>query len=423
MNQFGNGQFHFAVGIEDTFVPQTAVGRRELDEYALTEHYDRWSDDLGLARASGATAIRYGIPWYRINPEPGRFVWDWLDRVVDRLDELKLEAIVDLMHYGTPLWLENEFLNNSYAGRVAEYAGRVAERYRGRLTAYTPLNEPLVNAMFCGEAGRWPPYLTGEDGFVKLVRALVRGIVGTQRAVADATGGEATFVHVEATLRYRLDGGEGESVPPEIAFLRERNFLIEDLVTGAVGDAHPLARYLREHGFGDDDLAWCAEHPAPPDVMGVNYYPHLSTVAYRPEESRAQWARVDGGAEGLEDVVRTFAARYGAPIFVTETSATGTVDERIAWLDTSVELLLRLRDEGVDISGYTWWPLFDLVDWDYREGIAPVTDYLVRMGMYDLVASDVGLLERSRTPVVDRFRAHATAAQTTLAAREPEVHR
>src|SRR5436190_18586647 len=109
---FTDGDLHYAVGIEDTFVPQAGPGHRALDEYELTQHYQRWHEDLGLARASGATAIRYGFPWYRLEPERGRFVWDWADRVVERLHELGLETIVDLMHYGTPLWLDNQFLNH-----------------------------------------------------------------------------------------------------------------------------------------------------------------------------------------------------------------------------------------------------------------------------------------------------------------------
>lgn len=31
--------FRFAVGIEDTFIPQELPGQRRLDEYELTRHY------------------------------------------------------------------------------------------------------------------------------------------------------------------------------------------------------------------------------------------------------------------------------------------------------------------------------------------------------------------------------------------------
>jgi beta-glucosidase/6-phospho-beta-glucosidase/beta-galactosidase len=165
------GGFRFAVGIEDTFVPHAFPGHRALDEYELTQHYRFWSQDLGLAAAAGAGAIRYGLPWYRLNPAPGRFVWDWADRVVDRLDELGLEAIVDLVHYGTPLWLDNAFLNTDFPARLAEYAAALAERYRGRLRLWTPMNEPQIT-MHCGEQGIWPPRLAGHDGYVKLVRPM-----------------------------------------------------------------------------------------------------------------------------------------------------------------------------------------------------------------------------------------------------------
>jgi beta-glucosidase len=228
--------FRFAVGIEDTFVPHGFPGHRALDEYELTQHYRFWSEDLGLAADAGATAIRYGFPWYRLNPAPGRFVWDWADRVVDRLDELGLEAIIDLVHYGTPLWLDNGFLNADFPARLAEFAAALAGRYRGRLRAWTPLNEPEITAMHCGEQGLWPPRLTGPDGYVKLVRAIVRSVVAAQRAVAEASGGQASFVHVEATFRYV---GETAAFAEEVELLRARQFLVQDLLRGRVDDAHP----------------------------------------------------------------------------------------------------------------------------------------------------------------------------------------
>jgi beta-glucosidase/6-phospho-beta-glucosidase/beta-galactosidase len=407
-----DGAFRFAVGIEDTFVPHAFPGHRALDEYELTQHYHRWSEDLGLAAATGATAIRYGFPWYRLNPAPGRFVWDWADRVVDRLDELGLEAIVDLVHYGTPLWLDNAFLNTDFPARLAEYAAALAERYRGRLRAWTPLNEPQITAMHCGEQGIWPPRLTGHDGYVKLVRAIVRGVVAAQRAVAEVSGGRASFVHVDATFRYV---GETGPFAEEVELLRARQFLIQDLLCGTVDDGHPLAGYLREHGLGDDDLAWCAANPAQPDVLGINYYPHLTTTEYRagevlPVERRP---RCDGWTTGLEELLGAFAARYRRPLMITETSVLGGVEQRLAWLDASLELVAGLRDRGLEVVGYTWWPLFDLVGWEYRDAIGPVGEHLVRMGLYDLEADEVGTLPRRATPVVDRFRSWTASNRFT----------
>jgi beta-glucosidase len=401
--------FRFAVGIEDTFVPHAFPGHRALDEYELTQHYRFWSEDLGLAADAGATAIRYGFPWYRLNPAPGRFVWDWADRVVDRLDELGLEGIVDLVHYGTPLWLDNSFLHNDFPARLAEFAAALAARYRGRLTVWTLMNEPQITAMHCGEQGIWPPRLTGHDGYVKLVRAIVRGVVAAQRAVAEAGGDRASFVHVEASFRY---AGATDAFAGEVELLRARQFLIQDLLCGRVDDTHPLAGYLRGNGFGDDDLAWCAANPAVPDVMGVNYYPHLTTTDYRAGEALpvARRPRRDDWTAGCEEVIRAFADRYRLPLMLTETSVAGTVEQRLAWLDASLELVAGLRRQGVEIVGYTWWPLFDLVDWAYRDAAGAVGEHLVPMGLYDLEPDSIGTLHRRSTPVVDRFRAWATGA-------------
>ncbi|MEV0619296.1 family 1 glycosylhydrolase [Nonomuraea sp. NPDC050404] len=392
MRWYEDGRLRFAVGIEDTFVPQEFPARRRLDEYELTQHYHLWHADLGRAAETGAEMIRWGIPWYLIEPEPGTFRWDWLDRVVDRLDEVGLTCIVDLMHYGTPLWLDNQFLNADYPRRVSAYAARVAERYRDRLHVWTPLNEPMVNAIQCGEKGLWPPALTGDDGFVKLAMALTRGIQETQRGIA-AVQPEASFVHVEASFRF--EGGTD--------LLNERRYLIMDLVTGKVDNRHPLYAYLRSNGVTDRDLE--SLEPVVPDVMGVNYYPAFTTQRLTTPKPEPVWA----GTAGLEELLREFADRYGRPLFVTETSRAGTPEERVAWLRDSVELAHRLRAEGLDLVGYTWWPMFALVDWLYRESTRPAEEWLVQMGLYDLVPDGGGVLQRVPTAAVKAFQELANA--------------
>ncbi len=402
----------FAVGVEDTFIPQVTGSERPLDEYALTQHYEQWEGDIDLIAESGASMARWGIPWYRVNPARGVWDWEWLDTIADKFEAVNVTPILDLMHYGTPLWVKDEFFNPEYPALVSEYARCVAERYRGRWSVYTPLNEPMLNALYCGLFGHWPPYGRNDRDFVRLVRALQRGIVGTQKAISAALGDEASFVHVEASFRFVADDPAAEE---EAAFLRERAYLIQDLVTGAVDEKHPLHDYLESNGFTEDDFAWSLTNTAMPDVMGVNYYPAgqtevVSSVVPHSGGPGDFRERVNAWTDGLSDVLRAFSRRYGAPVFLTETSHIGTDEERAAWLSDSVELVRSLRAEGVDLVGYTWWSIIDMVEWTYRDGDGAATDYQLRMGLWTLEQDERGVLRRIRTPLADRFRAMTGAS-------------
>ena len=169
-----------------------------------------------------------------------------------------------------------------------------------------------------------------------------------------------------------------------------------------MGTDHPLHGYLGENGFSDRDFAFFREHFTEPDILGINYYPHMTTTEFLPDGGRRS---IWGGTEGIEELIRAFHSRYDKPIFWTETSVTGTVEDRLRWLEDSLGLVTRLRSEGLPLVGYTWWPLFSLLDWAYREGEEPAEEYLWHMGMYDLEPDGKGNFRRIETPVVRAFRA------------------
>lgn len=403
---YEDGTLNFSIGFEDTFIPQTRPGAKALDEYQLTGHYEHWYDDIGLISQTGANHARWGIPWYLVNPEPHRFRFDWLDRVMDRFGQIGVAPIIDLMHYGTPLWLDNGFINADYPHYVAEYAGAVAERYADRIHDYTPLNEPLLNAMYCGQYGYWPPYLSGDDGLVKLLMPLTRGILETQAAIR-AADRDAVIVNVEASFRF---AGDRDAYRDEIEFLEQRRYLVEDLIMGMVDGDHALVPWLTRHGVSDNDLQWYRDHASAPDVMGVNHYPQVSTVRYVAGDPHSgapsdPMPFCNDGVDGLKEVLRDFADRYGLPVYLTETSWPGPVDERITWLRESVAAVDELRAEGVDLVGYTWWSLFDMMYWAYRDEDRPAEHYLADMGLWDLVPDGRGSFDRVRTAAVDEYRA------------------
>src|SRR5258708_27075493 len=220
--------FIWAVGIEDTMIPRRLRGGGVLNEYDLTEHRNRWREDLALAVDVGATAIRYGLPWGEANPVDGQFVWEWSDEVIDHAARLGLEIILDLVHYGTPSWLKDGFVDRRYPEAIAAYGGALAEHYEGVVRSYTPLNEPLVTASFCGLRGVWPPYLTGDEGWAAVIASVIDGVQQTTRAIR-AADGDAQIVHVEAIQLYHTDD---PALEPEVERWQRRSMLPTSLLLG-----------------------------------------------------------------------------------------------------------------------------------------------------------------------------------------------
>jgi beta-glucosidase/6-phospho-beta-glucosidase/beta-galactosidase len=434
--------FFWATGIEDTFIAQTdRAGERVLDEYALTHHYQYWQADLDRVASLGVRAMRYGIPWYKVEPQPGKFDWSWTDRVLNYAAEKGIAVIADLMHYGTPLWLENQFLNSAYPQRVADYEAEFARRYRTIVSHYTPLNEPLITMDFCGERGLWPPYLRGSDGAVKILRQITRGIVLSAEAIRQADP-NARIYHVEAAGEYIP---ESDAARPTCEFLTARARLATDLITGKVNDTHPLTGWLLENGYPESDLAWHRERPLHIDVIGDNYYPDISVHRVRSYQGQYGAESIWGGGEGLIRSVCDFAARYGRPVFISETSMNGTLAQRGQWLAESIQAVSVIRAQQVPLVGYTWWPMFDLIDWVYRDGVHPIEGFIARngppildpehlsqtlqklgwnqveqlpleaylapMGLYTLEMQFDGTFARLDTPLVEQYR---RAIQTPL---------
>ena len=394
--------FWWATGIEDSFIiaPFPRTGRI-MDEYELTRHYELWHEDLGLMAELGVRTARYGIPWHRINPAPGVWDWEWSERALERLLELNIDPIVDLVHYGVPEWMEGEFLHPDFPHHMAEFGARAAERFRGRIHWWTPLNEPRITAWNSGKLGWWPPYRTGWRGFVEVLLPLCRGIVRTGEALR-AVDPENVLVHVDAANCWLPPIPPEESLLARTQFRRDLAFLALDLISGRVNEAHPLWAWLLRQGAPPTALEWFLEHRMELDVIGINLYPMLSQKQFvRSPAGRARICLPLGSTAMVEHIAQLYWERYRRPLMIAETAGRGRLSSRLAWLRDSVEGVRRVRERGIPLVGYTWWPMFALIAWAYRQGRDPLRNYVVQMGLWDL---DRDTLQRVPTPLVDAYR-------------------
>ncbi len=397
--------FIWASGIEDTFVPQTRPGHRALDEYQLIGHYQHWREDLALCREIGIKALRWGVPWYRVEPFPGEFDWRWTDQVIPYLvEELGITPIIDLMHYGCPYWLYQEFANPDYPQRVADYAAAFAARYAHLVRWYTPLNEPHINAVWCGYRALWPPYLRGDKGYLRIMLQLVKGILRTVAALKSVDP-SAVMVHVEATGINRAGHPDLEAHA-----IREqtRGFLSYDLLTGKFTADHLLYNWLLSNGISPAALDNITRSAISIEVMGLNFYPQWSTrIIQHDRQGRPVYRVADKAGTGFTSLVESYHQRYGVPLFITETSARGSAKVRSQWLRDSLAAVKDMRSRSIPIYGYTWFPMFTMVNWQYRTGRAPLRKYLLDLGFYSLSQAEDAPRWKA-TSLINQWQHHIT---------------
>jgi len=389
--------FAWAVGFENTFVPQSRLGLRPLEEYELMQHYSQWREDLRRAAELGVRVVRWGVPWYLVEARQGEYDWRWVDEVLQyMICELKIDPIIDLIHYGTPLWMENSFVDERYVESVTAFEAAFATRYRHLVTYYTPLNEPTVNAEFCGRNGQWPPYLTGESGYVQVLLQLARGMQASMRAIA-TNDAKAVFVAVEAMHHYRPLSQADES-NAEKAFLAD--LLCFDLVQGKVSTEHLLYQWLLDNGATAEELKQLRQRPAYFHIFGLNFYPWAAFhVSHQGDQSRIEPAYADGRM--LADIIRDCHKHSGLPIFISETSAADY--RRSSWMTETTDAVKSSMAAGIPVVGYTWFPAFSMIAWDYRTTLEPVEKHLLHLGLWDVALEGV-TMERHETPLVAQYR-------------------
>jgi beta-glucosidase/6-phospho-beta-glucosidase/beta-galactosidase len=209
------------------------------------------------------------------------------------------------------------------------------------------------------------------------------------------------MVDVEATGLSRAARQDLEALAVEE---QRRGYLCYDLLTGKVTPDHPLFSWLVRNGASPDDLAAFVASPRSIDILGMNFYPQWSRKQlYVDKKGMLASRSVLEDGDGFASLIRDYYQRYHVPIIVTETSAYGSDETRAQWLDASLAAIRQLRGGGVPVLGYTWFPLFTMIDWRYRYGRGPAEQYSIELGLYRLNQGSTEGRWRS-TPLVERFR-------------------
>jgi beta-glucosidase len=364
--------FMFATGIENS-IPTIQQGRVRVDEMEKCGHYGQWSKDFDRVQELGINFLRYGPPLHRTWLGPGRYDWSFSDEVFGDLLRRRLVPIVDLCHFGVPDWLGN-FQNPDFPELFAGYARAFATRFPW-VQLYTPVNEMYICATFSALYGWWNEQLANDAAFVTALKHLVKANVLAMRSILEVRP-DALFIQSESSEYFHAENPNAIK-PAEV--MNARRFLSLDLNYGRRVDSE-MYEYLLDNGMTREEYHFFLEHDVKNRcIMGNDYY---VTNEHRVASDGS--TRPAGEVFGYDEITWQYYDRYRLPVMHTETNICEgpTGDEAVYWLWKEWANVLRVRNKGVPIVGFTWYSLTDQVDWDsaLRENNGRVNP----LGLFDL---------------------------------------
>jgi len=360
----------FATGIENSY---PTVGRRRVDEMESCGHYERWRDDFDCVKDLGLHVLRYGPPLHRTWLGPGRYDWEFADLTFGELLRRDITPMADLCHFGVPDWLGN-FQNPDFPALFADYACAFAQRFRW-VQLYTPVNEMFVCATFSAAYGWWNEQLSSDRGFVTALKHLVKANVLAMQAILESCP-NAIFIQSESSEYFHADSPDAIK-PAEIA--NSKRFLPLDLNYGKRVDSE-MYEYLADNGMTRDEYHFFLGNRVKQHcVMGNDYYVTNEHRVFADGRMTAS-----GEVFGYDAITWQYYDRYRLPVMHTETNFCEGPrrDEAVFWLWKEWANLLRVRNDGIPVVGFTWYSLTDQIDWDtaLREDNGNVN----ALGLFDL---------------------------------------
>ena len=376
-------KFMFATGIENSYptiqLPDGSIKR--IDEMEKCCHYKNWEKDFELTKEQGIEFLRYGPPYYKTHTGPGQYDWAFTDTTFNRLKELDITPIVDLLHFGVPDWMGN-FQNPEFPEWFAEYAGAFAERFP-YLQLYTPINEIFITALFSAQYGWWNEREHSDRAFVTALKHLCKANVMAMHAILKVRP-DAIFIQSESSEYFHPMRPE---VQKQANFLNRKRFLALDLTYG-----YPISvqmyEYMLQNGMTSGEYFWFEQNQVKARcIMGNDYYATNEHLVLPNGTTQAS-----GEVFGYYVITHQYYNRYRLPIMHTETNM--KMPDSVNWLYRQWANLHRLKQDGVPIVGFTWYSLTHQVDWDtaLREDNGRVHE----VGLYDL--------ERNMTPAGKAYK-------------------
>ncbi|NMG06509.1 family 1 glycosylhydrolase [Brasilonema sp. UFV-L1] len=112
-----------------------------------TDFWNRYAEDIALAKSLGCKAFRFSLAWSRIEPQPGEFNEEAFDHYRELISTIRshgMEPILTLHHFTHPLHVEGRggLIAENFPTMYASYATEVAKRFGNLVRYWITFNEP-----------------------------------------------------------------------------------------------------------------------------------------------------------------------------------------------------------------------------------------------------------------------------------------
>lgn len=381
-----NPFFMFATGI-DSSAPLIRGMRH--DQMELVGHYARWDEDIDLVKDLGTRYLRFGPPVHRAWHGHQRYDWDHADAVFGRMRQYNIIPIADLCRLGVPDWV-GDFQNPDMPRLFAAYARAFAERYPW-VQLYSPVSTIMVTAFASARLGLVNEGLKDDRSFVTALKHLCAACVLAMIEILDVRP-DAIFIQSERAAYFHAESPEAIGRAETLNAMR---FLALDLIYGHRVESG-MYEFLLDNGMTRAEYCWFMEtRLARHCILGTDYYP-----ANERRVDAAGNRHEAGETLGYDDIVSQYHQRYRLPVMHTETSVPQGIsgEASVNWLWKEWANALRVRNNGVPLVGFTWFPLIDQIGWDEAGRIkaGDLVDQVNPVGLYDI--------HRQRRPVGDAYR-------------------
>jgi beta-glucosidase len=199
---------------------------------------------------------------------------------------------------------------------------------------------------------------------------------------------DAIFIQSESSEYFHADNPDAIK-PAEI--MNSERFLSLDLNYGRRVDSE-MYEFLMDNGMTREEYHFFVDHNLKHHcILGNDYY-----ITNEHRVSADGSTKASGEVFGYDEITWQYYNRYNLPVMHTETNLQQGPrgDEAVNWLWKEWANVLRVRNDGIPLVGFTWYSLTDQIDWDVA--LREKNDNVNALGLFDL--------DRNIRPVGQAYR-------------------